>query len=104
MKNMENKSRLELALVIALLLGGMTVDANAQIDRAQAGFLTDSSGGVVRSGFGLCWRAGTDPTKEQSQLCDPNYLAPAVKVAAQPPRPRKPQASGSVLMRPPGPD
>ena len=78
--------QLSMAVSCALLLGAATSPALAQIKPADAGYLTDQRSQVVRSGFGLCWRAGTNPTPEQIQQCDPRPTpAPMAAVAESPP-------------------
>lgn len=46
------------------------------------GYLTDSSGKVVRSGFGLCWRTSSyDPAYTYMRECDGDRTPPAVAQA-----------------------
>ncbi len=78
---------LSLAVSCALLFGAVAGPALAQIKLADAGYLTDQRSQVVRSGFGLCWRAGTDPTPEQIQQCDPRPIPAPMVAVAEPARP-----------------
>lgn len=73
------------AISCALLLGAACGPALAQIKPADAGYLTDQRDLVVRSGFGLCWRAGSNPTPEQIQQCDPKPVEAVVQPAPPPP-------------------
>jgi len=79
------KKQICLAVSCALALGVVAGVASAQSNLTNPGYLTDqASSSVVKSGFGLCWRAGSDPTPTSTAECDPNYVAPAVAKAAEP--------------------
>ncbi|MDP2369492.1 OmpA family protein [Rhodoferax sp.] len=78
---------LSLAVSCALLLGAVAGPALAQIKPADAGYLTDQRGVVARSGYNLCWRAGSDPTPEQIQQCDPKPAPIPMAAVVEPARP-----------------
>jgi OOP family OmpA-OmpF porin len=51
-----------LALACALALSLLSGPASAQLNRAeQSGYVHDTRGPVVMSGYGLCWHSGTGP-------------------------------------------
>jgi len=72
---------------LAILGGAQVADASAQ------GYLTDTRGPVVKSGFGLCWRTGTWTPAMATAECDPDLVpkpAPAPAAPAPAPRPAAP--------------
>ncbi|MBK9574671.1 MAG: OmpA family protein [Rhodoferax sp.] len=87
MKYCLTKQPISLAVSCALLLGAAAGSASAQIKPSDAGYLIDQRAVVVRSGFNLCWRAGSDPTPEQIQQCDPQPAPAPVAMVAEAPRP-----------------
>jgi len=95
------KQPLSLAISCALLLGAAAGPASAQINRSEPGYLTDQRGVVARSGFDLCWRAGSDPTPEQRQQCEPQP-APTPVAVAEPQR-AAPVVMAAVTPPPPAP-
>lgn len=64
-------------------------------DAAHQSYLVDQRGNAVKSGYGLCWHAATDPAKPYTVDCDPApaaaYVEPKpqqlVAVAAPTPEP-----------------
>ena len=86
-----SKKQIGLAVSFALALGALSGTARAE--PADAGYLTDQRGTVVRSGFGLCWRSGSNPSPEAMNECDPKPVqlaqlaAPAPKAAVAAPMP-----------------
>lgn len=72
-----------LALSCAVALGIASGAANAQIDPATTGYLTDQRGVVAKSGYGLCWRTGYWTPQMAIAECDPE-LMPKPVAAAQP--------------------
>ena len=71
MKYSLTKQPISLAVSCALLLGAAAGSASAQIKPSDAGYLTDQRAMVVRSGFNLCWRDGSNPTPDELQPCHP---------------------------------
>ena len=106
-----------LALACALALSLLSGPASAQLNRAeQSGYVHDTRGPVVTSGYGLCWHSGTGPAPIPGVECGgtpvpvaqlvqpappPAYVAPArapVPVAATTPPPaRSPVAEKLTL-------
>ncbi len=69
----------------AVLGSAQVADASAQ------GYLTDTRSAVVKSAFGLCWRAGTWTPAMATAECDPDLVPkPAPARAAPAPRPAAP--------------
>lgn len=85
------------AMACALSLGLLAGSTYAQINPADAGYLTDSSGKVVRSGFGLCWRAGTNPTQAQMDECDPKPVAKVAQLETPVPKAVLPVPAGGKV-------
>lgn len=84
---MTNVKRTEIGLAVACLCAlGLASAASAAITSpAEPGYLTDSRGLVVRSNYGLCWRAGSDPDTASSNACDPKPApAPTARVEQAP--------------------
>lgn len=78
-------NQLSLAVACALV-GAMSHAQAAGIDPADAGYLTATSGAIVRSDYGLCWNAGTNSAANRE--CDPKPApAPVAAVTAPPPAP-----------------
>lgn len=65
MKNVLTKTILSAFAVMA-----MAISAPALAD--DVGYLTSSSGNVVKSGFGLCWNAGDEASQEAIEECNPD--------------------------------
>ncbi len=90
-----------LAVSCALLLASVSGVTSAQIDPATSGYVTDQRGGVVKSGYGLCWRTGYWTPALAIAECDPD-LMPITLAAAQPAAAAKPAAmqpaSGKVTL------
>ena len=80
-----SRKQVGLAVSFALALGAFSSTARA--DSTEAGYLTDQRGTVVRSGFGLCWRAGSNPSQEAMDECDPKPVQVAQLVAPAPKAP-----------------
>ncbi len=60
------------------------------------GYLTDSSGHVVKNSYGLCWRTGSWTSAQATQECDPDLVAKAPAphlVVASPPVAKAPVAN-----------
>jgi OmpA-OmpF porin, OOP family len=75
--------------------------SNAQAQSVDKSGYLQSSGGVVRSGFGLCWRTGYWTPQMAIEECDPD-LVPKKPVAAAPVPPPAP-APAPVAPPPPPP-
>jgi OOP family OmpA-OmpF porin len=69
--------RTALALSLALCAGAAAAQPGTFANAAQPGYAT-SSGGVVRSGFGLCWHTGSWTLDKAVAPCD---AVPQVQVA-----------------------
>jgi OOP family OmpA-OmpF porin len=79
-------TRKQISLAVACALAGaMSSALAAEIKHADAGYLTDSRGAVVRSGYGLCWNAGS--ASEANLQCDPPAAGPVAAVVAPAPAP-----------------
>ena len=96
-------SKLTLSGVLSTVIASAALVAAIPAAHAQApapsnGYV-QSSGGTVRSGFGLCWRTGYWTPQMATQECDPDLVprttpvaapapvAPAVKPPPAPPKP-----------------
>ena len=76
-----------LALACALALSLLSGPASAQLNRAeQSGYVHDTRGPVVMSGYGLCWHSGTGPAPTPGVECGgtPAPLAQLVQPAPPP--------------------
>jgi len=72
------KKQMGLAVACAVALGCLSGAATAQGNPTNAGYLTDQRGTTARSGFGLCWHAGSDPAPASTAECDPKPAPPPV--------------------------
>ena len=91
MSNSITKKQISLAVSCALALGLLSGAAVAQTNPADAAYVTDGRGAVVKSGFGLCWHSGFGPAVYNPE-CDP---APVKVADATPPAlPPPPPAAG----------
>ena len=83
-----NKNQIGLAVACTLALGILSGAASAD-DVKDHALVTDTSAGVVKSGYGLCWHSGFGPPPASGPECDPNYVAyvapPVAKAAPVPP-------------------
>ena len=79
MKNKTSKGSMRLALSCLMITGAMSGIGHAETNPADTGYLTDSRGVAVRSGFGLCWHTGFGPAPATPNECDPGPTP--VKVA-----------------------
>ncbi len=78
--------RKQISIAIACALAGaMSSALAAEINHADAGYLTDSRGVAVRSGSGLCWNAGSASVANLE--CDPPAAGPVAAVVAPAPAP-----------------
>ena len=77
--NTISAKKMMLLPAVALLLGTVAVDANAQIQ----GYLVDTRGAVVKNPYGLCWRTGFWSPAMAIEECDPD-LVPRRPAAAPP--------------------
>lgn len=83
MKNSPITAPMRLGLSFALALSAWSGAAQAQYGTPGSGYLEDPRGAVIKSDFGLCWRAGGG-VPVSTRECDPNYVAPPVAVIEQP--------------------
>lgn len=79
-----SRKQISTAIAYAIAIGMMSSAFAAGIDHADAGYLTDTRGSVVRSDYGLCWNAGSPATSNQD--CD-GKPAPAPVATVVPPAP-----------------
>lgn len=84
--NNETRKRLRcLAVIAACAAGVCPAQAVAHNEPRTQGYLVDSSGELVRSGTGLCWRTGYWTPEMAIEECDPDLVRKAeapVKEAA----------------------
>lgn len=97
MKNALTKKQIGLAVSCVLALGAFSEAARADpfpgdtaFNAAHQAYLIDQRGGVVRSGYGLCWHAANDPARSYTAECDPAPVARYVEP--------KPQQVAAVAM------
>jgi len=90
MKNSINKKQMGLAVSCAMALTFVTGAAIAEpfpgetaFNAAHQSYLVDQRGNAVKSGFGLCWNAATDPAKGYTAACDPAPVAAYVEPKPQ---------------------
>jgi len=90
MTNSLTKKQMGQAVSCALALILVTGTASAEsfpgesaFNAAHQSYLVDQRGGVVKSGFGLCWHAVTDPAKAYTADCDPAPVAKYVEPKPQ---------------------
>jgi OmpA-OmpF porin, OOP family len=90
MTNSLTQKQMGLAVSCALALTFVTGTASAEpfpgesaFNAAHQSYLVDQRGGVVKSGFGLCWNAVTDPAKAYTADCDPAPVARYVEPKPQ---------------------
>lgn len=80
---MKTTKKLIAASIVAVFLPG--------IANALPGYLTDTSGKVVKNSYGECWHAGFWTPAMAIAECDPDYIkqveSPAPKVVAATPEP-----------------
>lgn len=97
MKNSLGKKQLAVSAICALGLGFVSGAASAQTNTDKRGYLTDTRGEVVRSGYGLCWRTGSWTPALAIAECDPDLMPKAVAQA----RPAPPAAAPPVMVQKP---
>jgi OOP family OmpA-OmpF porin len=85
MTQLFTRNRISLAIAYALAIGTMSSALAAEIAHADAGYLTDSRSTAVRSGYGICWNAGS--ASEANLQCDPPAAGPVAAVVAPAPAP-----------------
>lgn len=90
MTNALTRKQMTLAVACALALSSVSGVATAQTGKVDtSGYLTDTNGKVVRSGFGLCWRTGYWTPALAIEECDPDLVQKPLPVkvaqAARPP-------------------
>lgn len=76
------KNCINLVIASSMLIGVATGSVAVEIDHANAGYLRDSQGSIVRSDYGLCWNAGA--TSKANIECDPKPAPAPVAVVADP--------------------
>lgn len=92
-----NKKQMAVAISCVLALGLMSGAATAQSNNpTKEGYLIDTRGEVVKSGFGLCWHTGYWTPALAIEECDPDLVK---KPMAQAPAPA-PQKLAAVAPPP----
>ena len=89
---------LSTTLVAAAFTSALVVSAPVQAQAQPNGYV-QSSGGTVRSGFGLCWRTGYWTPQMATLECDPDLVPKPVAAAAPAPAP----AAAAPVAPPPPP-
>ncbi len=71
---------------VCTLVAAMTFSSGvfAEDNGAKQGYLVDSAKGVVRSGFGLCWKTGTWSPADAISECDGDLATPPAAAASEP--------------------
>jgi OOP family OmpA-OmpF porin len=90
MTYLTTQNKLGFAVSCALTIGTLSGATQAEPNPANSAYLTDGSGAVTRSGFGLCWHTSYWTPALANAECDPDLVArPAVpaKVADAAPPP-----------------
>jgi OOP family OmpA-OmpF porin len=96
-----NKKQMAVAISCVLTLGLVSGAATAQSNNpTKEGYVVDTRGNVVKSGYGLCWHTGYWTPAMAIEECDPDLVkkpvaaapAPAQKLAAVTPPPPRPAA------------
>ena len=82
MSNSTTKQNLVLVAAVAMALGMFSGTAAAQATAPEdSGYVTDTAGNVLTSGFGLCVHSGFGPAPVSTAQCDPNFRPAALPVA-----------------------
>ena len=99
MKNLLTIKQMSLAVSCAVALGIVSGSALAQTRPEDTGYLTDSRGAVVKSGFGLCWHTGFGPATPMAECGDamPAKIAAAASAAPTPVPPATPKPAGGKV-------
>ena len=80
-----NKKQMAVAISCVLALGLMSGAASAQSNNpSKEGYLIDTRGQVVKSGFGLCWHTGYWTPALAIEECDPDLVKKPVAAAPAP--------------------
>jgi OOP family OmpA-OmpF porin len=88
MRTTFTKKQLGLAVACVLTLGVFSATASAQVrDINEKALLTDTKGGPVTSGTGLCWHTSFGPAPEWTQGCHAYVPAPVAQYVAPAPAP-----------------
>jgi OOP family OmpA-OmpF porin len=95
------KKNAGLAAAVAMALAIVSGTASATDPAEQSSYLTDTRGGAVMSGTGLCWHSGFGPPPMSAQ-CDPNFR-PAVPPVAKRVEPAPAPAPVVIAEAPPAP-
>lgn len=80
MRNTISRKQVRLAAACALALGVMsgTVGAQTMAPQDDRSLTRDSSGQVVKNGFGECWHSGFGPGPTPNYECGPQPISPRV--------------------------
>jgi OmpA-OmpF porin, OOP family len=80
MRNTLISKQTALSAACALALGVLSTTASAQVrDPNEKALLTDTRGGAVRSGSGLCWHSGFGPAPQWTRGCHAEAVVPVAK-------------------------
>ena len=93
---------LSTTLVATAFTSVLAVSTPAQAQAQPNGYV-QSSGGSVRSGFGLCWRTGYWSPQMATLECDPDLVPKPVAAAAPAPAAAAPAAAPAAPPPPPKP-
>jgi OOP family OmpA-OmpF porin len=75
-------------LLCVFAAGTISAVAIPETKPVEPGYLTSQGEVPVKSGFGLCWRAGSGPVMKFAPECDPNFVpAPAARAVEPAPPP-----------------
>ena len=83
MNHILTMKQLSVALSCAVTLGIAADAARAQAT-SDLGYVTNTGNSVTRSGFGLCWRAGSRPDPMSIGECEPEIVAAPIAAVAAP--------------------
>ena len=86
MKTYFARKQIGTAVMCALAMGVVSGADVAQSNPEHNALVLDQRGGVVKSGYGLCWHSGTGPAPVSTPECDPNYVAPRMAKAEPAPQ------------------
>ena len=88
MTNALTKKQMALAISCVLTLGLVSGAATAQSNNpTKEGYLLDTRGNVVKSGFGLCWHTGYWTPALAIEECDPDLVKKPPMAQAPAPQP-----------------
>ena len=88
MRSMFTKKQAALALACTLALGVLSAAASAQVvNFNEKALVTNTRGGPIMSGSGLCWHGGFGPAPSWTEGCHPYVPVPLAQYVAPAPAP-----------------